>query len=102
MALVKRKRGGKLATTPIRFKPTKTQLPDIDSYGKAWGKDRPDVVRELLDEALKARRLKNVGKDETTDAVVEAQKRAMAEALAPLTAQVTSLAGAVERIEARM
>ena len=102
MALVRRKKGATLAKVPIRFKPSKTQLSEVDSLGRAWGKDRPDVVRELLDEALKARRLKTVGKDEATDAVVEAQKRAMAEALAPLTSQVASLAGSVERIEGRM
>ena len=102
MALVRRKKGASLANVPIKFKPYKTQLTEIDRLGTAWEKDRPDVVRELLEEALKARRLKQLGKDEATEAVVEAQKRAMTEVLAPFREQLAGLTASVERVEARM
>ena len=102
MALVKRKKGANLANVPIKFKPYKTQLTEIDRLGTAWEKDRPDVVRELIEEALKARRLKQIGKDEATEAVVEAQKKAMTEVLAPVREQLAGLTTTVERFEARM
>lgn len=102
MSPTKKTRPAIVADIPIKFKPFRADAAEIKRLAGAWGKSQPDVVRELISEALKARRLKQVGKDEATEAVVEAQKRAMGEMLAPLADQITGLRQITERVEHRM
>jgi hypothetical protein len=99
MALTKRGKQPKVADTPIKFKPFRTDLTMIDSLAAASGAGRPDIARMLISEAIKARNLKAVGKDESVEAVVRAQKQAMTEVLAPLLDRVNELGGHMTRFE---
>ncbi len=74
----------------------------IDNIAKSLGKNRPEVVRFLVSEALKARRLKAVGKDETLDHIVDAQKKAVAAALGPIMEKLEGVSGQVRRLDGRV
>lgn len=66
------------------------------------GKGRPEVVRILVSEALKARRLKSIGRDETLDDVVNAQKKVVADVLIPVLEKLNSVGGQITRLEGRV
>jgi hypothetical protein len=102
MALTRRKKAVTVSDVPIQFKPFRSDYNEIANLAKAWGKGQPEVARELISEALKARRLKAVGHDETTHAVVLAQKGAMGEVIAPVRSEIKELREMVERVESRI
>lgn len=102
MAISKSKRRATVSNVPIKFKPFIQDFNTIDNLAKSLGKDRPEVVRILISEALKARRLKSVGRDETFDDVVNVQKRAMADALVPMLDRLKSVEGQITRLEGRV
>lgn len=102
MAIQKGKRRPTVSTVPIKVKPFITDFSAIETLAKAQGKDRPEIVRMLISEALKARRLKSVGKDEVLDDVVVAQKKAMMEVIAPLMERLDGLGGQMNRIDGRV
>jgi hypothetical protein len=60
------------------------------------------MIRFLVSEALKSRRLKAVGKDETLDHVVDAQKKAVASALGPVMEKLEGVSRQVTRLEGRV
>ncbi len=102
MPVTKKRRKVNVSNVPIRFKPFKEDMPTIDNIAKSLGKERPEVVRFLVSEALKARRLKAVGKDETLDDIVDAQKKAVAAALSPVMEKLKGVSGQVTRLEGRV
>ncbi len=102
MALTRRGRQPKTADIPIKFKPFRTDLVTIDSLAKAGSVDRPVIVRMLISEAIKNRNLKAVGKDEAMDAVVLAQKKVMADVMAPLMEKLNGVNTDLRRIERRI
>lgn len=102
MVTVKSKRRVNVSNIPIRFKPFKEDMTFIDNIAKSMGKDRPEVVRFLVSEALKARRLKAVGKDETLDGIVDVQKKAVAAALTPLLEKLDSVSKQMDRMDGRV
>jgi hypothetical protein len=102
MALTRRGRHPKTADIPIKFKPFRTDLITIDSLAKAGSVDRPAMVRMLVSEAIKNRNLKAVGKDEAMDEVVLAQKKAMADVLAPFMEKLNEVSTDLRRIEGRI
>ena len=102
MAISRSKKRATVSTVPIKFKPFIPDFNSIDTLAKSMGKDRPEVVRMLVSEALKARRLKSVGRDETLDDVVGAQKKAMADVLVPMLERLNSVEGQITRLEGRV
>ena len=102
MALTRRGRQPKTADIPITFKPFGQDFVAINSLAKAGSTQRPEIVRMLVSEALRERRLKAINKDEAMDAVVLAQKKAMAEVLAPFTEKLNTITSDLRRVEGRM
>lgn len=102
MSIRTRKKPVTLSNIPINFKPFITDHTDITRMANATGKSQPTIARELISEALKARRLKAVGKDETTDAVVIAQKAAMADVIAPIVEELKSIRAMVHDVDVRV
>lgn len=101
MTLIKKKKTPTVADIPIKFRPYRRDFEVIDSIAKAEGKDRPDIVRIIVSDWIRNRNLKAVGKDETLDAVVSAQKNAMNEALTPLFEMIGGLEKNMRRMEGR-
>lgn len=63
---------------------------------------RAELIRDLVDEALRARNLKAAGHDETLFAVRKAQTGVVSEGIAPLVGILTEQRGYVERSMAQM
>jgi adenylate kinase family enzyme len=91
-----------MAESPVKVKLYRVDDSQVKSLSAAWGKTKAQVSRELISEALKARRLKSVGKDETTDAILIVQKKAMKEVLEPLVEEVGKVKDILVRIEGRL
>jgi hypothetical protein len=102
MAISRSKKRATVSTVPIKFKPFISDFNSIDNLAKSMGKDRPEVVRILVSEALKARRLKSVGRDETLEDVVMAQKKAMTDVLVPMLERLNRVEGQITRLEGRV
>lgn len=102
MEISRSKRRVTVSTVPIKFKPFIQDFSAIDNLAKSTGKERPEVVRMLVSEALKARRLKAGGRDETFDDVVNVQKRAMADMLVPMLERLKSVEGQIARLDGRV
>ena len=102
MYLMRRGRKPKTADVPITFKPFRTDLVTIDSLAQAASVQRPEMVRKLVSEAIKQRNLKAIGKQEALDDVVQAQKKAMAQVLAPFAEKLNSISNDLRRVEGRI
>src|SRR3982751_2415674 len=102
MAIQSGRKQATVSNIPIKFKPFIKDFTEIDRMATAEGTDRPTVTRILISERLKQMRLESVGKDVTTQAVVEVQKRAMTDAMAPVVALLEKLIKQQERLEARV
>lgn len=102
MAITRRGKQPKTADIPIKFKPFRTDLVTIDSLAKAGSVERPAIVRMLVSEAIKHRNLKAIGKDEAMEDVVNAQKKAMADVLAPFMEKLNGVSTDLRRVEGRM
>jgi hypothetical protein len=102
MAISKQNKRATVSTVPIKVKPFIGDFAAIETLAKAQGKERPEIVRMLISEALKTRRLKSVGKDEALDDVVDNQKKAMLSVLAPVIEKLESVSGQVSRLEGRV
>lgn len=91
---------------PVRVKPKAPDFLYIQSAAKAQGKTQPVVAMELISEAIRARNLRAVGRDETGEAVAEIQKTAMrevmTETLAPFVEKLERILRRVDQVDARI
>jgi hypothetical protein len=102
MGIIKRKKTASVAEIPIKVKLFRADDTQIKNLSTTLGKTKAEVTRTLVAEALKARRLQAVGKDETSFSVKEIQKKAMSEVLEPLVEEVGKVKDILVRIEGRL
>jgi hypothetical protein len=76
----------------------KDDLRDVRSLVSATKKTEAAILRELVHEALKTRRLRQAGRDETTAPVRDAQREIVRDELAELKAQLLGFVEQQDRI----
>jgi hypothetical protein len=79
MPLYQRKRAPRVSEIPIKFKPFIGDHKEIMRLSEASREPQATIARDLIAEALKARRMKAIGKDEMSREIVTVQKNAMSE-----------------------
>jgi hypothetical protein len=91
MPYATRTRAAKKAAHVSSTRLAKDDLRDVRSLVTATKKTEAHVLRELVHEALKTRRLRRAGRDETTAPVRDAQREIVRDELADLKAQFKGL-----------
>lgn len=70
---------------------------EIASLTRAENKSRSDIIRELVHEALRLRRLRAIGRDEGEDYVRRIQREAVADGVNPLVGEVAEVRQLLEQ-----
>lgn len=71
-------------------------LREIAALSRAENKYRSDIIRELVHEALRLRRLRAIGRDEGEDYVRRIHQEAIVESVSPVTDALTKLCQMME------
>jgi len=71
---------------------------EVERLASALGKGGGTVLRELVHEALRARRLRKAGRDEVTAPVRDAQREVVRDEISDLKTQMKDLLGLQDRI----
>lgn len=76
----------KIASGPVSSSLFKADLEEIERLCASSNRTRADIIRDLVHEAIRARRLRQIGRDETTIRVRDAQREMLVAELAPIKA----------------
>jgi hypothetical protein len=102
LTLYTRTRTPRVSEIPIKFKPFIGDHKEIMNLSTATGQPQAQIARELIAEALKARRMKAIGKDEMSREVVTVQKGAMYESQAGVRKQLDEILTKLEQVDERV
>ena len=102
MALHTRTRTPRVSEIPIKVKPFIGDHKEIMNLSTASGQPQAQIARDLIAEALKARRMKAIGKDEMSREVVATQKSAMYESQAEVREKLDKVLLKLEQVEGRV
>ncbi|MDT5268312.1 MAG: hypothetical protein QOH49_498 [Acidobacteriota bacterium] len=102
MALQTRTRTPRVSEIPIKVKSFIGDHKEIMNLSTASGQPQAQIARELIAEALKARRMKGIGKDEMSREVVAVQKKAMQESQEGVREKLDEILVKLERLDGRV
>lgn len=102
MALYQRKRTPRVSEIPIKVKPFIGDHKEIMNLSTASGESQAGIARGLIAEALKARRMKAIGKDEMSREVVAVQKKAMYQSQEEVRDDLAEIKAKLEEIHGRV
>jgi hypothetical protein len=71
-------------------------LREVNTLSLDEGKYRSDIIRELVHEALRLRRLQAIGRDQSEDYIRRIHREAIAEGLAPVIEAITGIRSMIE------
>lgn len=94
MSTPKGKRPRKTSPTTSSTRLLREDKTEVRRLAKEFGKPEGEVLRELVHEALRNRRLRKAGRDEITAPVRDAQREIVREELAELRKEIAELATA--------
>jgi hypothetical protein len=102
VALQTRTRTPRVSEIPIKVKPFIGDHKEIMNLSTASGQPQAQIARELIAEALKARRMKAIGKDELSREVVAVQKQAIDESQEGVRKKLDDILLKLERVDGRV
>lgn len=102
MALHTRTRTPRVSEIPIKVKPFIGDHKEIMNLSTASGQPQAQIARDLIAEALKARRMKAIGKDEMSREVVAVQKKAMYQSQDEVRKKLDEVLLKLDGVEARV
>jgi uncharacterized protein with PIN domain len=94
-----RTRTPRVSEIPIKFKPFIGDHKEIMNLSTASGEPQAQIARQLVAEALKARRMKAIGKDEMSREVVAVQKKAMYQSQEEVREKLDEILVKLERVD---